>query len=202
LTQLARAADHDPKAIPWGASMRHFKTALAIAAPLFLAGCFKSDYPLLNIFNSSTPIGDGRYVLSDLDKDGKPVPPKEYVVTHDLTTTKMISTKDDGSIQVANLLIHELGDNFYIVMDASNDYSLIHVNPKAILEFDESKNCDDLIDLAKSEGKDISAYGVASVDGDSSHTCKFTSLDGLETAFGALANANKIVINHIYKPAG
>ncbi len=174
--------------------------AFALAAPLLFAGCFKSDFPLLTIFNSTTPIADGHYASADLGADGKPEPVKHYAITHDFTTTKMISTKDDGSIQVANLLIHELGDGFYIVMDASNDYSLIHVNPKAVLEFDEQKFCDDLISVAQSEGKDISAYGVSSVTGDQSHTCKFTDLDGLQSAFVALINANKIVINHIYKP--
>jgi len=167
----------------------------ALLLLLTLVGCFQSDHPLLNIFNSVTPVAEGRYNYEELSDKSK----KSLTITHDGTVTKMISTKADGSVQISKLYMHELGDNFYIVMDPSNDYSLIHVNSKAVLEFDETY-CDDLLDLARSTGKSISEYGVAKVVGEKSHSCQFTDLDDLKTAMVALINNDKIVVARIYKP--
>ena len=49
-----------------------------LLAVLPLAPCFKSDNPLITVFDSVTPIPEGRYTYVDTDKSTKSV-----IVTHD-----------------------------------------------------------------------------------------------------------------------
>jgi phage I-like protein len=104
----------------------------------------------------------------------------------------------------------DLGEGFFLVMDPDNNYSLIHVNPKAILQFDESTYCDNLLSLARSVGKSIAEYGVVKVLGEKPHVCKFNDLGSIERAMAALASSrtdtsngdtvfNLLVISRIYR---
>jgi hypothetical protein len=176
------------------AIFRNSRVALALALPLALCACFKSDFALITIFDSVTPIAEGRYTYVDTDKAAKSV-----IITHDGTVTKMTKVKDDGSAQIQNLLIHYLGEDFFVVMDAENDYALVQVHDRTVLEFDESSYCDDLLNLARSNRKNISEYGVVQVIGENSHTCKFDSFNGVARAMAALASDQKIVAIRIYQ---
>jgi hypothetical protein len=173
---------------------KYIRATLVLALPLAVSGCFKSDFPLFTVFSSVTPIVEGRYTYVDTDKVTKSV-----IITHDGTATKMTTIKTDGSAQIQNLLIADLGAQFYLVMDAGNNYALIHVHDRTVLEFDESKYCDDLLNWARSDGKNVSYYGVTQVTGDDTHTCKFTSFDDIARAMAALANNDKIVVIRIYQ---
>ena len=170
-----------------------------------LSGCFKSNTPLITVFDSVTPVPEGRYTYVDTDKSTKSV-----IITHDGTVTKMISTKSDGSVKVDRLLMQELDRGYYIVMDAENDYSLIRVNPQSVIYFNGSILCDKLLDVARSEGKNISEYGVVRVTGDKFHLCLFGDIDSIKGALAALANSgtklsngtflvNGLEIGNIYK---
>jgi len=165
-----------------------------LALPLALCACFKSDFALITIFDSVTPISEGRYTYVDTDKATKSV-----IITHDGTVTKMTTIKDDGSAQIQKLLIRELGQDFFIVMDGENDYGLVQVHDGTVLEFDGSSYCDDLLNLARSERTNISEYGVIQVIGENSHACKFASFAGVARAMVALANNHKIVAIRTYQ---
>jgi len=167
--------------------MNQFKGLHVVIAllALSLSGCFESDKPLISALDSVTPVPEGRYTYEDTDKS-----PKSIIITHDGTTTLMTSIKDDGSAKIDRFLMQGLGRDYYIVMDNTYDYTLIHVASKSILEFDASLYCDSLFDLARSEGKSISEYGVAQVDTKTSHRhCKFNDLDSVKVAFAALLNS-------------
>ncbi|MGA7181687.1 MAG: hypothetical protein WBX11_19175 [Thiobacillaceae bacterium] len=170
-------------------SMPRYRGLLAVLllSVLSLSGCFKSDSPLISVFGSVTPIPEGRYTYVDTDKSTKSV-----IITHDGSVTKMISIKDDGSVHIDQLLMQELDNGYYIVMDSSNDYALIKVNPKTIVYFDASKYCNKLLDVARSAGKSISEYGVVRVDGSK---CEFNDIDSIKGAFAALANSGTKLSN-------
>jgi hypothetical protein len=172
-----------------GVYMHRYKGLLAVLllSVLPLSGCFKSDTPLISVFDSVTPVPEGRYTYVDTDKSTKSV-----IITHDFTATKMISIKDDGSTHIDRLLMQELDKGYYIVMDSSNDYALIKVNPNTIVYFDASKYCNKLLDVARSAGKSISEYGVVRVDGSK---CEFNDLDSIKGAFAALANSGTKLSN-------
>jgi len=91
-----------------------------------------------------------------------------------------------------------------------NTHSLIRVLPNAILQFDESTYCDNLLSVARSAGKSISEYGVVEVIGEKPHVCKFNDRASVEGAMAALANhnvklpdggtgADLLVLERIYK---
>jgi hypothetical protein len=172
---------------------------------LLLSGCFKSDTPLIGFFDSVAPIPEGQYMYVNTDKTTNSV-----IITHDCNTTKMITIKADGTAKINTLFMVAIDKGYYIVMDADNDYTLIHVNPKNFIEFDGTKLADKLLAVAQSAGKDISDYGVVRVTGDDTHTCWFDDLDGMKRAMAALANSgtemsngtflvNGLVIAHIYE---
>ena len=172
--------------------MHRYKGLLAVLllSVLPLSGCFKSDTPLISVFDSVTPVPEGRYTYVDTDKSTKSV-----IITHDGTVTKMISIKDDGSAKIDRLLMQELDKGYYIVMDATNDYSLIKVNPQSIIYFNASILCDKLLGVARSVGKSISEYGVVRVTGDKSHLCFFDDIDSIKGAFAALADSGTQLSN-------
>jgi hypothetical protein len=149
-----------------------------------LAGCFKSDKPLITIFDSVTPIPEGSYTYVDTNKVTHSI-----IITHDWNTTKVISVGADGSPKLERFLMVKLDKGYYIAMDAENDYTLIHVNSKNFIVFDATKLGDKLVALAQSEGKNISDYGVVRVTGESFHICWFDDLDGLKRAMAALGNS-------------
>ena len=169
--------------------MHRYKGLLAVLllSVLPLTGCFKSDTPLISVFDSVAPVPEGRYTYVDTDKSTKSV-----MITHDGTVTKQIWIKDDGSAHIERLLMQELDKGYYIVMDPSNDYALIKVNPQSIVYFDASKYCNKLLDVARSAGKSISEYGVVRVDGSK---CEFNDLDSIKGAFAALANSGTQLSN-------
>lgn len=184
--------------------MHRYKGLLAVLllSVLPLSGCFKSETPLITVFDSVTPVPEGRYTYVDTDKSTQSV-----IITHDGTVTKMISIRDDGSAKIDRLLMQELDKGYYIVMDPSNDYALIKVNLKSIVYFDGSKYCNKLLGVARSAGKSISEYGVVRVDGGQ---CIFDDIDSIKGAFAALANSGSkmsdgtflvdgLVIGRIYK---
>jgi hypothetical protein len=164
--------------------------AVLLLSVLPLSGCFKSDTPLISVFDSVTPVPEGRYTFVDTDKSTKSV-----IITHDGTVTKQISIKDDGSVKITRFLMQELDKGYYIVMDADNEYSLIRVNPKSIIYFNGLVLCDNLLGVARSVGKSISEYGVVRVTGDKTHTCWFDDVDSIKGAMAALANSGTQLSN-------
>jgi len=161
--------------------------------------------PLISFFDSVTPIPEGRYTYLNDDKTTNSV-----IITHDWNYTKLITIKDDGSAKIDKFLMEKVDKDYYIVMDAKNESTLIHVNANNFIEFDGTKLGDKLLDVARSAGKDISDYGVVRVTGDNLHTCWFNDIDGMKRAMAALANSgtemsngtflvNGLVIAHIYK---
>lgn len=178
---------------------------LPLLTMLALSGCFKSDKPLISSFDSVAPIPEGHYISVNADKTTNSV-----IITHDWNTTKFITTKADGSVKITNLRMAKVDKGYYIVMDPDNEYTLIRVNPKNVIEFDGTKLGDKLLDVARAAGKDISDYGVVRVTGDSSHTCWFDDIDDMKRAMVALANSgtemsngtflvNGLVIANIYE---
>lgn len=173
--------------------MKNINELLAVAlllAVLPLSGCFKSDTPLITVFDSVTPIPEGRYTYVDTDKSTNSV-----IITHDGTVTKMTSIKADGSAKIDKFLMQEIDKGYYILMDANNNYTLIRVNPKNVIEFNGSILGDKLLAVARSAGKNISDYGVVRVTGDQSHTCWFDDLDSLKGAMAALQNSGTELSN-------
>ena len=65
--------------------MTRYRGLLAglLLSVLPLTGCFKSDTPLISVFDSVTPVPEGRYTYVDTDKSTKSV-----MITHDGTVTK------------------------------------------------------------------------------------------------------------------
>jgi hypothetical protein len=188
------------------------KTGLGRAATvsllllLPLSGCFKSDTPLISVFDSVAPIPEGQYTYVNDNKTTNSV-----IITHDCNATKLITIKADGSVKISTMLMVELDKGYYIVMDPDHNYTLIRVNPNNFIEFDGSKLGDKLLAVAQSAGKNISDYGIVRVTGDDSHTCWFDDLDGMKRAFAALANSGTtmsdgtfyvtgLVIAHVYHP--
>lgn len=155
-----------------------------------LSSCFKSATPLISVFDSVAPVPEGLYTYVDTNKATKSV-----IITHDGGATKMITTKDDGSVKIDRLLMEELDKGYYIVMDAENDYALIKVNPQSVILFNASILCDKLLDVARSAGKSISEYGVVRMSGDKSHLCVFNDIDGVKGAMAALANSGTQLSN-------
>lgn len=87
--------------------------AVLLLSVLPLSGCFKSATPLISVFDSVAPVPEGRYTYVDTNKATKSV-----IIAHDGGATKMITTKDDGSVKIDRLLMEELDKGCYIVMDA------------------------------------------------------------------------------------
>lgn len=164
--------------------------ALLLLSVLALSGCFKSDTPLISVFDSVTPIPEGQYTYVNTDKTTNSV-----VITHDCNVTKMITIKADGSAKIDNFLMEKLDKGYYIVMDANNEYTLIRVNPKNFIEFDGSMLGDKLLAVAQSADKNVSDYGVVRVTGDTSHTCWFNDIDSMKGAMAALANSGTEMSN-------
>jgi hypothetical protein len=166
---------------------RLLRATLVAACALTLSGCFKSDLPLFNRFDSVTPVAEGTYSYTDTDKKRK-----NAIVTLDGTATKFITTKDDGSAFIQTLLMSSLGEGYYIVMDDQSNYGLIRVRGREVLEYDHENNCNDILEIAQMEGSRPSDYGVASVTGDNPKTCKFTSMDNLRRAMETLIERDAI----------
>ena len=169
------------------------RVAVALFCALALSGCFKSDYPLITVFNSVAPIPEGTYTYKDID--GKQ---KTAVITRELTVTKMITIDGNGNPKLAYLLMRDVGDNYYVVQDAENDYALIQIKDGVIVEYDERNYCDDLEEASELEGTSLSDYGAESNGSDSNSVCKFTSFDGLVEAFQALDDLGSLDVEREY----
>ena len=166
---------------------RFLNASLAAAFAIVLSGCFKSDFPLFNRFDSVTPVAEGTYSYTGSDKKRK-----NAIVTLDGTATKFITMKDDGSALIQTLLMRSLGEGYYIVMDQQNNYGLIQVRGSEVIEYEHENNCTDLLEIAQMEGSSPSDYGVASVTGDNPKTCKFTSMDNLMRGIETLIERDAI----------
>src|SRR4051812_8302730 len=92
-----------------GAMMsRILRVGLALLFTFALSGCFKSDAPLITVFDSEAPIPEGTYTYKDID--GKQ---KTAVITTELTVTKMITIDADGNPKLAYLLMRDIGNDYY-----------------------------------------------------------------------------------------
>ena len=172
---------------------RIIRAAFPVLCALGLTGCFKSDGPLINVFNSVAAIPEGTYAYVDTDKKAKRV-----VITNNLTVTKMITFDDKGSPNIQNLLMRDAGDGYYIVMDGKYNYGLISVENGKITEYSESDYCDDLQEAIELEGDTLSSYDARSNDADSSSVCTFSTYDGMVRAFQTLDNHGSLGIEHVY----
>ena len=172
--------------------MSHFiRVAVALVCALALSGCFKSDYPLITVFDSVAPIPEGTYTYQD--NDGKQ---KTAVITTELTVTKMITVDANGNPKLSYLLIRDVGDDTYVVQDGENNYALIQINDGVIEEYDEQDYCDDLKEDSAIEGMSLSDYGANNAEGTS--ICKFTSFEGLVQAFQTLDDLGSLGVAREY----
>jgi hypothetical protein len=170
------------------------RVAAALFCALALSGCFKSDYPLITVFDSVAPIPEGTYTYQD--NDGKQ---KTAVITTELTVTKMITVDANGNPKLAYLLMRDVGDNYYVVQDAQNNYALIHIDDGVIEEYNEEDYCDDLKEDSALEGRSFSDYGAESNNSDRTSICKFTSFDGLVDAFQTLDDLGSLGVAREYR---
>jgi len=169
------------------------RLAVALFCTLVLSGCFKSTYPLITVFDSVAPIPEGTYTYKDTD--GKQ---KSAVITNELTVTKMITVDADGNPKLAYLLMRDIGDNYYIVQDAQNNYALIEINNGVIEEYSEPDYCDFLKEDSELEGRSFSDYGAVSNKAESTSVCTFTSFDGLVAAFQTLDDLGSLDVVREY----
>lgn len=160
---------------------------LVVGFSFTLSGCFKSDLPLFNRFDSETPVAEGTYSYIDTDKKRK-----NAVVTLDGSATKFITTKDDGSAMIQTLLMRSIGEGYYVAMNEQNNYGLIQVRGRQVIEYEHENYCSDILEIAQMERSSPSDYGVSSVTGDDPKTCKFTSFDNLVLAIETLLDRNAI----------
>jgi hypothetical protein len=175
------------------AMLRFLRASIVAAFALALSGCFKSDYPLLNAFNSQTPVAEGSYSYIDTDKKRKTA-----IVTHDGAATKFITTKDDGSALIQTLLMRPIGEGYYVVMDDQNDYGLIDIRDGEVIEYTHANYCNDIAEIAQMERSAPSDYGVAVISGSDTKTCTFTSVDGLVEAMETLIERDALDPMRIY----
>ena len=171
------------------------RAGFAVLFALALSGCFKSDYPLITVFDSVAPIPEGTYTYVDIDKKTK-----RTVITNSLNVTKMITFDDKGNPIIHNLLMRAVGDGDYIVMDGENDYTLISIKNGAVYESDARDYCDDLQELVELGGESLSDYDAQAIGADSSSICKFASFDGLARAFQALDPDGSLRLARVYRP--
>lgn len=169
----------------FGTAITKFRGAgLALLCALALSGCFKSDNPLISVFDSVAPIPEGTY--SYKDSGGKE---KSVVITRELTVTKMIDVDDKGAPKLSYLLMRDVGDGWYIVQDGRNAYGLIQLKNDVVIEYDEARYCRDLKEALEEEQRRLSDVGATSPNsGDNSGVCTFSSFDGLLAAFQVLEN--------------
>jgi hypothetical protein len=156
----------------------------ALLCALALSGCFKSDNPLITVFNSVAPIPEGTY--SYRDTGGKE---KSVVITRELTVTKMINADDNGALKLSYFLMRDVGDGWYVVQDGRNAYGLIQLKNDVVIEYDEARYCRDLKEALEEEQRPLSDVGATSpTSGDNSGICTFASFDDLLAAFQVLEN--------------
>ena len=185
-----------PARAPWMVAMsRLLRTGLLVASLVGLSGCFESDEPLIDFARSSTPLTEGRYTYADGSAT------KTATIRNEGLWTEMTSFRDDGSRQVQRLLLYDLHQKFFLVMDPMNHYAIIHVDGRTVLEYNTTRYCDDYLDLQRS-GRAIPQFdAMRVVDGvtSNSHACKFYSLYGLLSAAVALIENNRIVVSRTYQ---
>jgi hypothetical protein len=169
------------------------RAGFALSWAAALSGCFKSDAPLITVFDSVAPIPEGTYTYLGTDQKEE-----KAVITRELTVTKLITYNGDGNPVLQTLLMRAVGEGYYVVMDAQQDYSLIQIKDGAVLEYDESRYCDDLRDAAEEEGGSLSDYDAEANGADESSICTFSSFDGLVRAFQTLDNHGSLDVAREY----
>ena len=162
-------------------SLRHLA---ALAACLFLAGCFVSETPLITPDQADYPVElPAHYLVYKLDENGKRTDraPREASVTRE---------KADYLYKVGNSpetsgIAEAVGNGDYIVQTHSvtkpgvNIYGLIRKTKTGWLRW--SPNCSDFVRTLKKDGKTLQDFNISRKGND----CTFANYDALKRAMKA-----------------
>ena len=163
------------------------RSALLLFATTMVTGCFKSDKPLIDIFESTTPIAPGIYTYT---QDGKTM---SALISIDWPATVRATVNEDGSSKVDRFYMRKLYDNYYIVMDAQNNYGLIWVQNGSV-SVAEADDCEKLQDIEDEFELEYNEIEVAS-----EMTCKFKSFDRLADAYKRLIEEKALKVGVVYQ---
>ena len=163
------------------------RSALLLFAATLVTGCFKSDKPLIGIFESTTPIAPGIYTYT---QDGKTM---SALISIDWPATVRATVNEDGSSKVDRFYMRKLYDNYYIVMDAQNNYGLIWVQNKSV-SVAEADDCEKLQDIEDEFELEYNEVEVAS-----EMMCKFKSFDRLADAYKRLIEEKALKVGVVYQ---
>jgi len=155
--------------------------------PLLLSGCFKSDTPLIGIFESTTPVTPGIY--SYMDNGVK----KSVLLSVDFPATVRATVMPDGSSKFDRFYMRQLFNNYYVVMDAQNNYGLIWVENGSVAVA-EGNVCEKLQDIEDEFELEYNGVEVVSDD-----VCKFKSFDRLADAYKRLIEEKAIKVALVYE---
>jgi len=163
------------------------RSALLLFATTMVTGCFKSDKPLIDIFESTTPIAPGIYTYT---QDGKTM---SALISIDWPATVRATVNEDGSSKVDRFYMRKLYDNYYIVMDAQNNYGLIWVQNGSV-SVAEADDCEKLQDIEDEFELEYNEVEVAS-----EMMCKFKSFDRLADAYKRLIEEKALKVGVVYQ---
>ena len=163
------------------------KTGLLVLAATLATGCFKSDKPLIGIFESTTPISPGIYTY---EQDGKTM---SALISIDWPATVRATVNPDGSSKVDRFYMRKLFNNYYVVMDAQNNYGLIWVENGSVAVA-QADDCEQLQDIEDEFELEYNEIEVASET-----TCKFKSFDRLADAYKRLIEEKAIKVGVVYQ---